>query len=85
MKIRFENMYDAMAIMIGMLKKLCPDMEEMSFSYPSSSHKSIKNFLHSVGSASSKLSIKLNPLDERDPHYNTEVQTSSKKRKIIHY
>ena len=74
-----------MAVMIGMLMKSCPDMEEMSLSYPSCYHKSIKNFLHSVGGASSELSIKLNPLDERDPHSDTEVKTSSKKRKIMHY
>ncbi|KAK4281564.1 hypothetical protein QN277_013040 [Acacia crassicarpa] len=62
-KVKFTtgSMYFSMAFLIGMLKKSCVDMEEMTLIYPSCYHKSIERYLDCLESGSSSLSINLSP------------------------
>lgn len=60
-KLRIRNMYHSMAFLMGMLKKSCVDMEEMTLIYPSCYHKSLKLYLNCLESASPAISINLCP------------------------
>ncbi|KAK4281566.1 hypothetical protein QN277_013041 [Acacia crassicarpa] len=60
-KLATGSMYFAIAFLIGMLKKSCVHMEEMTLIYPSCYHKSVERYLNCLESGSSSLSINLSP------------------------